>query len=73
MSKIRCEVPDDFMRKLQQALGCSSSLEVTQEAFTFLAWAVDERRKGRVILSSEPNGSNVERLAMRALQRVEKY
>ena len=70
MTDIRCSIPDDFMRDLKRALGMHTSTDVVQEAMTILAWAVEERRRGRVILSAQRNGTDVERLAMRSLARV---
>ena len=55
-----------------RTLGIRTTTHVVQEAMTLLNWAVEERQRGRVILSALPDGSDVERLAMRSLIRIEK-
>lgn len=72
MAKIHCTAPDEFISNLMRALGVHTTTDVVQEAMTILAWAVEERRRGRVILSACPDGSNAERLAMRSLVQIEK-
>lgn len=70
MAEIRVQIPDDFMQELKVALQLRTNSEVVQEAMTLLAWAKDERLRNRVILSACPDGTDVERLAMRSLTRV---
>lgn len=67
MADVRFQVPDEFMSEIKQKLGLSSNTEVVQEALTLLSWAADEKMRERVIVSTNPRGEQVERLAMRSL------
>lgn len=67
MADVRFQVSDDFMSELKQKLGLSSNTEVVQEALTLLSWAADEKQRERVIVSTNTQGGQVERLAMRSL------
>lgn len=72
MAKIYCSVTDEFISNLMRTLGVHTTTHVVQEAMTLLNWAVEERQRGRVILSAKPDGSDVARLAMRSLVHIEK-
>ena len=72
MAEIRAQVPDEFMDRLRKAMHLKTNTDVIQEALTLLGWAVDERGRDRIILSTDTTGGNVERLAMRALTMVAK-
>lgn len=69
---IQFSVDDAWMAEMQKALGTNDPKEVVRESFTLLGWAVHDREKGRVILSADPGGQNVNRLAMASLDRVPK-
>jgi len=60
------------MRELQEQLNEGKASEVTRSALTLLKWAAEEAKQGRVILSAQPDGKNVQRLAMPALAKVSK-
>lgn len=67
MADIRVQVADDFMSALRRTLGLKTNADVVQEALTLMNWAAEEKRRGRLILSSDLEGGRVERLAMRTL------
>lgn len=67
--ELRLQVNDDYINRLQSVLGLKGS-EVAREALTILNWAVQERLKGRVILSADSEGRNVARLAMPSLEKI---
>ena len=69
--ELRMQIDDQFMNALMDKLGVRRPPDVVREALTLLNWAVEERRRNRVILSSEPDGTEVARLAMPALERIE--
>jgi hypothetical protein len=69
MADIRVQVPDTFMTPLREKLD-KTNPGVVEEALTLLSWAVEERERGRLILSSDTEGGNVERLAMRSLSAI---
>ena len=70
MADIRVQIPDDFMESLREKLGLRTNTEVIQEALTLLNWAAEEKMRGRLVLSSDTEGHNVERLAMRVLSII---
>lgn len=72
MAEIRVQVPDEFMDALRQHLGVTSNSDVVQEALTILSWAAEEKQRGRLILSADLKGGNVERLAMRSISVITK-
>ena len=67
--ELRMQVDDRFIGVLQDKLNLRAT-EIVREALTILNWAVYERGRGRVILSADPNGQSVERLAMPVLDRI---
>jgi hypothetical protein len=68
--ELRMQVEDDFLGNLMRILGLSRATDVVREALTLLNWAVQERRKGRVIVSADANGRNTARLVMPSLERI---
>ena len=70
MADIRVQVPDEFMNALRTKLELRSNADVVQEALTILNWAVEEKGRQRLILSTDQSGQNVERLAMRSLSVI---
>ena len=70
MADIRVQIPDEFMDRLRNEMQLKTNTDVIQEAITILSWAVEERERGRLILSTDSDGEKVERLAMRSLAAV---
>lgn len=68
--ELRMQVDNEFVGYLQDKLRVRATTDVVREALTILNWAVDERGRGRVILSATPDGQNVVRLAMPVLEQV---
>jgi len=68
MTAIRFQVPERYMSSLKGKLGLATDLDVVQEALTILAWAADEKERGRLILSTNKDGGDIKRLAMRSLE-----
>jgi hypothetical protein len=69
--ELRVNVDDKFVENLQKDLDAKTP-EIARSALTLLNWAVSEAKKGRVILSSDDNGQNVQRLAMPTLETVKR-
>jgi len=67
--EVRLMLDDEFMRVLQEKLKLRGT-DIAREGLTILNWAIHEREQGRVILSADPNGQNVARLAMPVLERI---
>jgi CRISPR/Cas system-associated protein Csm6 len=68
--ELRMQVEDQFLENLMRFLGLTRATDVVREALTLLNWAVQERRKGRYIVSTDANGRNTARLVMPSLERV---
>jgi hypothetical protein len=68
--EIRLLLDDDFMRTLQDKLKLKGT-DIAREGITMLNWAVHERERGRVLLSADPDGQNVARLAMPVLDKIQ--
>jgi hypothetical protein len=67
--ELRMQIDDGFIKSLQNKLDLRAT-EIVREALTIFNWAMGERERGRVILSADPNGQRVERLAMHVLDRI---
>ena len=69
--ELRLQIPDDVVKKLQDKLGSSTKVtDIARDALTLFNWAVDERAKGRLVLSSDESGEKMTRLAMPSLESV---
>jgi hypothetical protein len=69
--ELRLQVPDDVVKKFQDKLGSDVRVtDIARDALTLYNWAIEERAKGRLILSSEEDGTKMTRLAMTSLERV---
>jgi hypothetical protein len=71
--ELRLQIPDDVIRRLQDKLASNMRVtDIARDALTLFNWAVDERAKGRLILSSDESGERIVRLAMPSLENVER-
>ena len=70
--ELRLQIDDRYMEDLQRKLRLSRSTDVVREALTLLGWAVEERAKGREIVSANPSGDwqTQTKIAMQSLQNV---
>lgn len=69
--ELRVNIDDSFVQNLQDSLKAKTP-EVAKSALTLLNWAVEEVKKGRVILSTDENGGDVHKLAMPTLDVARK-
>ncbi len=71
MADIELRVPDAVFNRIRRHLGpvadSMTNKDLVEEALTQLIWAAGESVRGRFILSSERDGSDVARLRMRSL------
>ena len=68
--EVRIKIDERYMQKLLDTLREEKATEVTKNALTLLNWAASEARNGRVIVSTNPDGTGVHRLAMPALEKA---
>ena len=64
------QLDDQFIDNLLVDLRAQKATDVVREGLTILNWAVQERKKNRVILSADSEGKNVVRLAMPGLDFI---
>lgn len=68
VAEVRLTIPDAVISKLQRQIGESVKVtDLARDAITLLNWAVDERAKGRLVLSTDDAGQDAHRLAMTIL------
>lgn len=70
MAEVRLQIPDDLMERFQDRLGNIKATDIAKDALTLFNWAVEERAKGRLVLSSDEEGDKVTRLAMTTLEKA---
>jgi hypothetical protein len=72
MAEVRLQIPDSVIRDLQEKIGTDiKATDIAKDAITLFKWAVQERAKGRVILSSTDDFEKVSRLAMASIESAE--
>ena len=69
MADIRVQIPDDVLGALKDKLNLKNGTDVVMEALTMLNWAAGEKDKNRVIISTNEDGKEVTRLAMKSLMK----
>lgn len=70
MVELRVQADAGFVKRLKDLLSITANTDLVSDALTILSWAGDESQKGRVILSAQPDGTDVERLAMPRLTQL---
>jgi hypothetical protein len=71
MPEVRVQLSNDLMDTFRKQLGDDlKPTQVTQDALALYDWAVRERAAGRVILSSEPNGTNSTQITTPSLMKI---
>lgn len=70
MSEVRFQVDENYLDAIREALGTPNAkpTELVRDSLTILRWAAEERSKGRYILSTKQDGSDVVRLVMPSLE-----
>jgi hypothetical protein len=70
--ELRLQIPDELIKKLQEKLGANVKItDIARDSLTLFNWAVNERAKGRLVLSSDEEGDKITRLAMPSLESVQ--
>lgn len=71
MAELRVQIPDELVKQLQEKLGSGAKVtDIARDAITMFNWAVGERAKGRLVLSSDEDGEKMARLVMPSLENV---
>ena len=67
MREVRLQIPDDLADKLTRLVG-EKVTDIARDAITLYNWAVEERAKGRLVLSSDKEVGHVQRLMMPSIE-----
>ncbi|MGA3024055.1 MAG: hypothetical protein ABSF98_04730 [Bryobacteraceae bacterium] len=71
MPDVRLQIPDEVVKSIQEKTKSNiKATDIAIDAVTLYNWAVGERAKGRVILSSNTDGEQQIRLAMPSIERA---
>jgi hypothetical protein len=71
MAEIRLQIPDEVITSFQEKLTeRTKPTDIARDAMTLYNWAVNEAAKGRVLLTSDPDGKDFTKLAMPSLQSI---
>lgn len=71
MAEIRLQIPDDVIDNFQSKLSeRTKPTDIARDAMTLYNWAVNERAQGRVLLTSNADGTNFTKLAMPSLESI---
>ena len=68
--EVRLTLDDDVIKKMMDKTGVSKATDLTKDAMTMLHWAIEEAASGRVVLSTDSDGQNVQRLVMPTLSKA---
>ncbi len=71
MAEFRLKVPDELLHSMQNKLGGAKMTDIARDALGLLNWAVDERLRGRVVLSGTEDGEKLTRITLPSLDRVQ--
>jgi len=70
--EIRLQIPDKVIAGLQEKIGSEyKATDIARDAITLFKWAVEERAKGRLILSSTDEWEKMSRLVMASIDNAE--
>jgi hypothetical protein len=69
VAELRLTIPDEIIKQISDKLGGNQKAsDIARDAITLFNWAVDERAKGRLVLSTGEKGEDVARLTMPSLE-----
>jgi hypothetical protein len=71
MSDVRLQIPDEIVKSIQDKVGSDfKATDIAKDAITLYNWAIQERAKGRLILSSNADGNDMKQLAMPSVEKA---
>lgn len=70
MAEIRLKIDDDFLASVSGSTGITKPAQLTTEAYNLLLWAANEARSGRVLISSNADGSDAKKIVIPSLERL---
>ena len=71
MAEVRLQIPDSVIAEIQKKLGTDiKATDIAKDAVALYNWAATERAQGNYILSSDPQGDKMTRLAMPSIEQA---
>lgn len=70
MAEIRLNIDDEFFESLKKETGIKKTSQLTNEALNLLRWAASEARAGRVLTTSNADGSASKKIVIPSLENV---
>lgn len=67
----RVSIDDEFMKQLLVLMKSDNAAKVTEDALTLLNWAAAEVKEGRTIFSANKDATDIHKLAMPSLVRLQ--
>jgi hypothetical protein len=70
MAEIRLNIDDNFFESLKKETGINKASQLTNEALNLLKWAASEARAGRVLTTSNADGSGAKKIVIPSLENA---
>ncbi len=70
MAEIRINIDDEFFESLKKETGIQKTSQLTNEALNLLKWAASETRAGRVLTTSNADGSGSRKIIIPSLENA---
>ena len=70
MPEVRLTVDEGFMNSLKNDTGITQTTKLADEALTLFKWAVAQAKEGRILISTDQNGGNAQRIVMPSLENA---
>ncbi|HVK82317.1 MAG TPA: hypothetical protein VM915_17080 [Verrucomicrobiae bacterium] len=71
MADVRLTLSDEFLTQIQQKIGRDiKPTDIAREAVALFNWAVDQRAKGKYLLSVDQKGEDKVQLSMPVLEEI---
>ncbi len=70
MAEIRLNIDDELFESLKKETGIKKTSQLTNEALNLLRWAASEARAGRVLTTSNADGTGSKKIVIPSLENV---
>ena len=70
MAEIRLNIDDELFESLKKETGIKKTSQLTNEALNLLRWAASEARAGRVLTTSNADGTASKKIVIPSLENV---
>lgn len=74
MAEVRLIIPDEMVEEFRRLLGRDAKItDIARDAITFFNWGLQEKAKGRAVLSANEQGEERERITMSSLEKARQF